>query len=248
MTDRGKAFVMLNPLSCQVAKEIYWGEGRRKAPEDRVAAKVFESLSAEADWMLDVGAYTGFFALLTCAVNPVAKVIAFEIVPENYLLLLKNILRNDLVGRIDARLLGLGASGDSMLVPEKFISSELPTSISRQFESKTGVKIPFSSLDEISGGISGTVLMKVDVEGTEDILFEHGRSFLAKHRPHILCEVLTGSTTAPQLTRQFKDLGYSFYKIVADGLEQHDEIHPDRHFKDWYFSTEQVDSFLRRAR
>lgn len=245
--DHGNSFVMLDPLSCSIAKEIHWGGGLRKMPEDRVAVRVFESLARKADWMLDIGAYTGFFSLLTCAVNRKTRVIAFEIVPENHALLLRNIRENKFAGRIDARLQGLGAAGDSMLVPESFHSSELPTSISREYQSDTGVRIPFDSLDRVAGELHGRGLIKVDVEGTEYELFEHGRELLARHRPDILCEVLGRSTTAPQLSALFKGLGYRLYKIVDTGLEERDTIQPDRRFKDWYFSMEAADIFLRRA-
>jgi FkbM family methyltransferase len=242
-----KSVVMLDPLSCSVAKDIYWGRGQRSSAADRVADRVFASLALEADWMLDIGAYTGFFALLTCAVNPSARAIAFEIVPETYLLLWRNIIRNDRVGRIDARLAGLGAPGDSMRIPSHLGCSELPSSISRRYEFGGGVRVPFATLDDLVNELQGRVLMKVDIEGTEEVLFRHGREFLVRHRPSVLCEVLVRSTSAPFLTALFTELGYRLYRVTATGLREESVISPDGRFKDWYFSQEEPKKFVGRA-
>jgi hypothetical protein len=38
--------------------------------------------------------------------------------------------------------------------------------------------------------------VKIDVEGTEDVVLEHAQSFLASHQPDILCEILLESNSA----------------------------------------------------
>src|SRR5689334_21954899 len=63
-TRESSDFIMLHPLSCDVAREIYWGDGWRGTAQDRLAAQIFESLAKEASLVLDVGAYTGYFSLL----------------------------------------------------------------------------------------------------------------------------------------------------------------------------------------
>ena len=246
--DAGGTFVMLDPLSCSVAKDVYWGGGQRGMPEDRVAARIFGTLAIEADWILDIGAYTGFFSLLACTVNRSVRAIAFEIVPETYLLLWRNIIHNDLVARIDARLEGLGAPGDSMIIPEQLNCSELPSSISRSYQFNSGVRIPFGTLNALADEVDGRVLLKVDIEGTEDVLFRHGREFLVRHRPDILCEVLAGSSTAPQLSALFAELDYRFYHVTDTGLQEDDVVRADRRFKDWCFSPASKTELLRRFR
>lgn len=236
--DAGETFLMLDPLSCSVAKDVYWGSGRRGMPEDRVAAGIFETLAIEADWILDIGAYTGFFSLLACTVNRRVRAIAFEIVPETYLLLWRNIIHNDLVARIDARLQGLGATGDSMIIPDRLNLSELPSSISRGYQFASGVQIPFGTLDDVADEVEGRILLKVDIEGTEDVLFRHGEAFLLRHSPDILCEVLASSSTAPQLSALFKRLGYRTYQVMDTGLVERETITPHRRFKDWFFAKD----------
>jgi hypothetical protein len=77
----GATFVMVDPARCENAKELYWGRGRRPKAQDRLALDTVAVLAREADTFLDVGAYTGLFALAVTAFAPKVDVHAFEIVP-----------------------------------------------------------------------------------------------------------------------------------------------------------------------
>jgi len=108
---RGVSFVMLRPDRCVIAKELYWGRGRRPRPEDDLAVEVFATLAERSDVVLDIGAYTGLFTLVGTAVNPELRAYAFEIVPEVHRLLVENCERNGVSDRVTAHLEGIGAPG-----------------------------------------------------------------------------------------------------------------------------------------
>ena len=57
----GADFILVEPFRCEIAKEFYWGKGRRTEPEDAFALDLMVALSADADVFLDIGAYTGVF-------------------------------------------------------------------------------------------------------------------------------------------------------------------------------------------
>ncbi|MEO8330702.1 MAG: FkbM family methyltransferase, partial [Candidatus Nanopelagicales bacterium] len=51
----GRDFVMLRPDRCEIAKELYWGNGRRPSPADDFAIQFFAEVSKSADVVFDVG-------------------------------------------------------------------------------------------------------------------------------------------------------------------------------------------------
>jgi hypothetical protein len=52
----GVAYVMLRPDRCEIAKELYWGRGRRPRPADAFAIDLVARFAREADLFVDVGA------------------------------------------------------------------------------------------------------------------------------------------------------------------------------------------------
>ena len=70
--------------------------------------------------------------------------------------------------------------------------SALPSFYSSRMHFEKGEVVTFRSLDSIGALLpaEARVVMKVDVEGTEDAVFEGGQVFIETFRPDILCEVL----------------------------------------------------------
>lgn len=235
----GRRFVMLRPDRCVVAKELYWGHGRRPRPEDDLAIRVFAAAARRSDVMLDVGAYTGIFSLVGAAVNPHLRVHAFEIVPDVHRALSENCARNGIQDRVTLHLEGVGTSGAQMRVPAATIDSALPDFYSSRLHFEEGVLVPFTSLDAIASDLVPgiRVAMKVDVEGTEDEVFRDGPRFLETFRPEILCEVLNGVGDGPALEALLLPHGYRFYLVREHDLLPSEQIRPSPRFRDWFFST-----------
>src|SRR5207248_9707618 len=109
-----ETFVMLEPSRCEIAKELYWGEGRRPRAEDDNALEIVARLARSRAVFIDVGAYTGIFTLATTAVNAHIVAHAFEIVPRVADLLEANLRRNRVDDRVTVHREGIGISGASM--------------------------------------------------------------------------------------------------------------------------------------
>lgn len=235
---RGSSFVMLRPDRCVVAKELYWGNGRRPRAEDRHAVDVFAALAQDVDVMLDVGAYTGLFTLVGLAVNPRIEAHAFEIVPEVFQALFDNCVRNDVLHRVTLHHVGVGPP-EVMRVPSAQRESALPSFYSSRLHFEKGALIRFEELDSLIPSIDAgaRAIMKVDVEGTENAVLASGLELLRTFRPDVLCEVLAGVARPAELEVLLAPLGYRFYLVRERDLlpRAHVEGHPA--YRDWLFTS-----------
>jgi FkbM family methyltransferase len=231
-------FVMLRPERCVIAKELYWGKGLRPRAEDALAIELFASLAADADIVVDVGAYTGIFSLVSAKVNPDVHVHAFEIVPAVHEMLRENAVRNGVADRVTPHLAGVGRPGGSITVPEGSGGSALPDFYSTKLHFDEGRKVDLVALDSLVEAIptGSRVLMKIDVEGSEDEVLEFGQGLLGSFGPDILCEILDGVADAASVERSLSPHGYRYFLVREHDLEERPGIVPDPRFRDWLFT------------
>ena len=234
----GATFVMLDPARCENAKELFWGRGRRPAAHDRLALDTVAVLARESDTFLDVGAYTGLFTLAVTAYAPQVDVHAFEIVPAVADALEANVRRNDLADRVTVHREGIGDPEETIRVPTGEGGSALPSFYSSKMRFDGGREVGFRSLDSVAALIpeSARVVMKVDVEGTEDAVFRFGQAFLRARRPHILCEVLHGVADGAALDGLLAAAELHRYLVTDSRLVRIDRVVPHPSFRDWLFT------------
>jgi FkbM family methyltransferase len=240
-------FVMLHPDRCEVAKELYWGHGRLPRPSDALALDLFAAAAAEADMLVDVGAYTGLFTLAGTRTNPRIRAHAFEIVPEVVRTLQQNCERNSVSDRVEVHAEGVGRDGDTMLVPTGAGGSALPSFYSAKLHFDDGVEVRFRSLDSLADSLAvpSRVVMKIDVEGTEDEVFRSGQEFLDAFKPDMVCEVLHAVADGEELGRLLSPFGYDHYLIRSTRLQRSARIAPNPDYRDWFFSTRTPDEMRR---
>lgn len=145
------------------------------------------SLGRSGGLFVDVGANMGYFSLVWAAANPANRVIAFEASPSVFTRLVKNIERNNLADRIEAR-------------PEA--ASDVAGNV--RFDTgpadQTGwggiapdgaqgsIEVPAVRLDETLAGRTIDVL-KIDVEGAELLVLRGCEALLRERRVrHIFFE------------------------------------------------------------
>ena len=234
----GAEYVMLRPARCVIAKELYWGGGHRPQAADDFAVRLFAAVARESGTMVDIGAYTGLFTLVGTAVNPALRAHAFEIVPEVFHTLFDNCVRNRVLHRTTLHHSGVGDPAAVLSMPEQSGDSALPCFYSSGMAFADGVPSSVAALgsrtSEVPAGTSS--VLKVDVEGTEAAVFEHGRGFLAAHRPDIVCEVLPEADGA-LLGSLLEPFGYRFHLIGERALAPAGPIMAHDRFRDWFFTT-----------
>ena len=234
----GASVALLDPSMDEIARSVYWGGGKPVSPAERQALDCVEILSRNARTFLDVGSYSGLFALLAARSNPDVHAVAFEIVPENYLLIVRNIIHNDLVGRVEARLCGLAEEPGAITMPQALKLDRLASSMSIGSSFESGVRIPLTTLDEAVADLAGPFVMKIDVEGFEAQVLRGGRGFLEQHRPDVICEVLPGSHDFDEVEKMLSGLGYRFFLFTEGAIRPLEHIRPTREGRDWLFSTD----------
>jgi FkbM family methyltransferase len=234
----GVPFVMLDPARCENAKELFWGRGRRPNAHDRLALDTVAALARGSDTFLDVGAYTGLFTMAVTAYAPQVDVHAFEIVPAVADALEANVRRNGVDDRVVIHREGIGDPNKTMRVPSGEGGSALPSFYSSRMRFDGGREVDFRSLDSVAALIpeAARVVMKVDVEGTEDAVFRFGQAFLKTCRPHILCEVLHGVADGAALDGLLASARLHTYLVTDTRLARIDRVVPHPAFRDWLFT------------
>lgn len=232
----GSYVTLANTLNDVVAKDIYWGNGHPKSAAVWRALRLTEILGTMSGTFLDVGSYSGVFALVSARANPNISAVAFEIVPENFFLLIRNTVENDLIANVTPLLLGVGSHQTSFRVPISLGLASYASSISLLSEFESGVEVPVSTLDVLTSGRSGPFAMKIDVEGFEASVFEGGRGFIQREKPDIICELLFGAKRIEEIFSFLNSLEYRFFLITDEGFSQRSELFPDIEFRDWLFS------------
>lgn len=227
---------MMEPHRCSVARNLFWSDGTLPSKADMDAIRMAEKLAENASTFLDIGAYSGLFALVAARANPVLRAIAFEILPSTFLLAMRNAIANDLHDRVEPRLQGLGRERGTLVLPLETELDGLPTSLSLGSSFSNGVRIPVVRLDDMED-VEGPIAIKIDVEGFEADVLVGGAAFIEKHKPDIICEILRSSGCAPEIERLLKPLGYRFHLFTEGGLEERATLEPTRDGRDWLFSV-----------
>ena len=220
-----------------IAKDLFWGKSKPTSPAEAIKLEHLERLCSNCSTFIDIGAYTGICALIAARSSDHVRAIAYEIVPENFLLLSQNIANNDLLDRVEARLCGLGAKAGSIRVPARLNLPSLATSVSLGSAFEEGVSVPVRTLDDETEALIPPFVVKIDVEGFEPEVLGGGQDFLSKHKPDIICEVLPDAGTAKKLEKLLKPLGYHFHEFTDSGLRARASIKEGVEMRDWLFTV-----------
>lgn len=248
----GVSFIMRRPDRCIIAKELYWGKGMRPRPADQLALDVFARLVPGTRLVLDIGAYTGIFSLLAARVNADAEVHAFEVVPEVAKAALDNVVANDLLTQVSIHTGGVGKDGDSVTMAVGDGGSALPDFYSTELHFEQGVHVPIRSLDSMLHTLpeamrGAPTVMKIDVEGTEDVVLQNGLELLAANRPDIVCEILPDKANTTGVQAALEPHGYRFFRFEEQALTAHATLEAREPFRDWLFTTKSDDELAARG-
>ena len=145
------------------------------------------------DCFYDVGAHTGFFALIAATfLGPAGKVVAFEPDPDNAASLEENLAKNSITQVIVVRAAVWSSAGHLTFQRALKDSNRTQGQIADSRESDPGkIAVRAVQLDAFvfEEGNPAPQLIKMDVEGAEWEALQGARALLERAKPKLLCEI-----------------------------------------------------------
>jgi FkbM family methyltransferase len=210
-----------------IGSALFWSYGKDFEPE---TVKVFVKVVKTCRRFFDVGANTGIFSLLACAANSKISVVALEPVPRICQRLTENIRINGWTDRCAT--VNQAVSNEVEEVVFHVPNSALPTSSSLNVNGFRGTygdlfAVKATTIDAIVSEFGMPDLLKVDVEGYEDKVFEGMTGILETAPPVMVVECLPDGPH-----NKYESIlgayGYRYFQIVEEGLRCMRKIEPDR--------------------
>lgn len=209
---------------------------------------LFGELAKRAEVILDIGANTGLYSIISQRSNPKARVYAFEPYETNIERLNKNLQLNGLHNQVVVVEKALGNENKAIefAVPEDAQISDVISAdieFTEQFSSSehgfTTTQVPQVTLDAFvaEAGIARVDLMKLDVENYELSVFEGAMKTLKKHRPNILVEIFVDRERVQFFETHLAPLGYHCYLIGKKGLFLSDSLVDNPDCRNYLFSV-----------
>lgn len=197
-----------------VENELFWGGIENGWEKESLV--LWHKLSKIHHNVLDIGANTGLFSLITKAVNPSVRVIAFEPMPKIYEKLLYNVDLNDF--KIETTTLALSDfTGEATIYPTNLEHVYSVTVNKKRDDIKDPVhevKIKTIRLDEYieKNKIDKIDLIKIDVETHEPEVLSGMGTYLKKFQPTFLIEIQSDEI-ALKIEKLIDGCDYMFYNI-----------------------------------
>lgn len=186
-------------------------------------ARVIAELLEPGETFIDVGANSGFFTLLASKrVGPAGRLLSFEPVPSMYKRLLENISINGM-NNVSVQNVALANAEGALAMFEGPEGHKGISSLRQIHDSSATLQVKTLPLDSFSNTITSVKLIKIDVEGAEQLVLEGMTNILNKHHPYLVIEITDEylhafGHTAAGLADFLIEFGYRMYKIGAEGL------------------------------
>lgn len=208
---------------------------------------LFKELSLKSRVILDIGANTGVYSIISSKTNPMADVYSFEPYSINLERLRTNIEINHLENRVKINKIALGDSNSKIkfAVPENdniCDVSSADTAFTNKFYRKwinyKEVEVEQVTLDSFLdlNKITQVDLIKIDVENYELPVFRGAKNTLMDHSPILQVEIFVDKERIDYFDKNLTPLGYYCYFILKEGLFRTNSLMENPDCKNFIFS------------
>ena len=175
---------------------LYW-KGFKEGHEP-MTAQTFIEYARDANWVLDIGANTGFFALMAKTINPQAKVAAFEPHPFFYELLVENAKCNNYQITTVNEAASHVSDRVAFFFPKPNQGNVYSGSVSRSHfynhqdttpETIEISTIPLDNFIAAQKGWGSGGLVKIDAEGHDEEVLMGLQQTIMEHAPVLIVEI-----------------------------------------------------------
>ena len=199
----------------QIENEIFW-RGLEEGWE-KISIGLWKQLSEISEIILDVGANTGIYTLVSKSVNPKSKVYAFEPILFTYEKLKRNIALNNFNAMSFPLALSNACGNAIVYVPD---GSDLVYSVTVNRNLNCGTQkvieqpIQTITLDAFveREHIENIDLIKLDVETHEPEVLEGYQKYIRIHQPTLLIEILSDDVGS-RVEKLVEGISYLFFNI-----------------------------------
>ncbi|MCW3076480.1 MAG: methyltransferase [Bacteroidetes bacterium] len=204
----------------QLENEIFW-KGLTNGWE-KISIQLWIQLSKNADVIVDIGANTGIYSLISKTVNPSSQVLAFEPVKRVYEKLCSNCKLNSF--NIECFEYAISNSDGEATIYDRPTPHVYSVAVNKNISglpNSIPTKIKTKKLSTLikDHGLSKIDLIKIDVETHEPEVLEGMEHFLKLYRPTLLIEILSDEI-GQKVQALIKDIDYLYFNI--------DEINPPK--------------------
>lgn len=199
LTKFKKKKIYIYSLPTIIENEIFWnGLGKTWEP---LSLNIWSNIVKKKNIIFDIGANTGIYSLVSCALNSKSKTYAFE--PNNNFT--KAIYNSKIKNRFNIKIENIALSNK-----EGFVNFD-------GYQIKKNKKLDIIKTIRLDNfikyhKIKSIDLMKIDVELHEPEVIEGMGVYLKKFKPDILIEVLNNNI-AFKLNKLFENLNYYYISI-----------------------------------
>lgn len=209
---------------------------------------LFGSLASRSKFILDIGANTGFYSIISAVKNPEAEIWAFEPYSSNIARLKLNLSLNK-VGNVVLfeKAVGNELKTIEITVPE---SGQICDSVSadtnfsnlfyKKFITYKQTEVEQIRLDDLTYE-RNIDLIKIDVENYELAVFDGARKVLESMSPVIQCEMFVENSRIEFYEKVLKPLGYNCYMMLKNGVAFCESLQPNLEGRDFLFTKRKLD-------
>lgn len=179
---------------------------------------------AQKGLIVDVGANTGFYSLLSLCVSRKVKVCAYEPFPPVFKILQENITQNGFSKRVTISPFAVSNANavSTLYVPDDGHGLvETSASLNAEFKEHIGghQSVTVRKLDDLHPPGSKVSIVKVDAEGHDLDVLHGAESVLKRDRPIVFVEVLLGANETG-LTDVLQRCGYQDIVLFPNGASK----------------------------
>lgn len=210
---------------------LYWEGGLLNFEYTDIFLKLIKKIHC----FYDVGANIGYYSLLAAKMNNKLRIVAFEPAKGSLHFLKKNIQINEITN-IDIESLALSDSENEEIIFYEVKNSKYKyLKYNLAGEGNTGSKTKERDFVKnkvktmtLDGMVklkkeTGIDLIKMDTEGTENLILKKSDYVLRTMKPIVICETLF-NRIEKDLEENFKSYGYEFYNHINKGLRKQKSI------------------------
>jgi len=205
-----------------IENRMYWYGKRGHEPETFLP---WLEASKTAEVVLDIGANTGLYSLGAAATNRTSRVLAFEPVPRVAELTRHNARLNP-SSNIEVFELAVSDENGTAILHDP--GGDQPASASLRGDfldcKQTEIKVRCVRIDDFLSevNLSRVDLIKLDVEGIEELALRGMRTTLQTHMPTLFIEVLDARPELMAELNGLLNMGYQVGDLCSDGVVPYD--------------------------